>query len=60
MINATEAMMTPSDVARALQVSKATVLRLARSERLRAIRVGRKTLRFNPSDLAAFMESARA
>ena len=50
-------MMTPDDVAERLQVSKATVLRLAKAERLRALRVGRKTVRFDPAEVARFLEA---
>lgn len=52
-----DSMMTPDDVAGRLKISKATVLRLAKAGQLRALRVGKKTVRFDPAEVARFVEA---
>lgn len=52
-------LMTAEDVGKLLNVAVAEVWRMARSGALPCIRLGHRTLRFDPSDVQAYIDARR-
>jgi excisionase family DNA binding protein len=53
-------LLRPEDVAELVGLSRRTILEHAKDGRIRAVRFGRKVIRFAPTDVEAFVDSHRA
>ena len=52
-------LLTPRATAQALAISERTLFTLTRAGRIRAVRIGKRGIRYDRADLTAFISSAK-